>query len=483
MDATATDADRIDPLAWPADTTPAGALDVGMIEAVHRSDPDGHIVFHRKTGKAFPHVQSIRVRNLAQWIPQLLDELRLDSYMSVNLFAPPGPRHVRTADMCRTLCANFVDADHYKLGLSFEASVAVLYGAVAGHLLPAPSVVARSGRGAYALWVYAERTPATAEAVRLWNEIQARLVGLLERIGADPKAKDLARVLRTPGSYHSRAAARVHYVPSLTAAGDMIAYTLDDMFALVQVPVTWPPPPTLPEARPRELPSIKAQAAGEPMPEGSLYPGDDLPEGDRPQWRGPRARLWDLCRIAEGRGGLAEETCRHFWLMRFAQSLAQMGIHGAKVYALVALANERACRPPQEPREVHDACRAIEKPWMLASGQRPRQTRSDTIAAELGVSAAEARKLNLRVIMPPAERQRRQAEQRQATEARKRHKQDDRQARRERIRALYADWQATGRIPRNGWLAGELGVSPETVRRDCLALGLPIARRGRPGKP
>ena len=77
--------------------------------------------------------------------------------------------------------------------------------------LPKPTYMIRSGRGLYAKWLFREEMgPAN---LPVWNALQRSLCATFKAIGADVRARDIARVLRPVGSINSKAPeAPVHLV-------------------------------------------------------------------------------------------------------------------------------------------------------------------------------------------------------------------------------------------------------------------------------
>jgi hypothetical protein len=68
--------------------------------------------------------------------------------------------------------------------------------------IPPPSFAMDSGRGLYLIWLHDRLPPA---ALKRWDHVQGRIQKCLDPFGADPAAKDAARVLRLPGSTNSKA--------------------------------------------------------------------------------------------------------------------------------------------------------------------------------------------------------------------------------------------------------------------------------------
>jgi hypothetical protein len=111
----------------------------------------------------------------------------------------------------RSLNAAYSDVDFYKAeeDLNFEQALSAVHRLVRGEMLPPPSIIVDSGRGAYLLWRLHEEnsrdtgvkiTGADDPRLRIYEACQRKLQIILAMIGADPNATDPARVLRTPGS-------------------------------------------------------------------------------------------------------------------------------------------------------------------------------------------------------------------------------------------------------------------------------------------
>ena len=149
---------------------------------------------------------------------------------------------------------------------------------------PAPSIAIGSGRGMYLIWLH---SPIPRAALPRWRACQERLKDILANLGADPKARDAARVLRVVGTRHRRARATVEALttarearPFDELADRILPYTraeLHDMrvqkaLRRSQKPL-WTPPKdftqaTLWEARLSDLQALREfRWFGEPMPD------------------------------------------------------------------------------------------------------------------------------------------------------------------------------------------------------------------------
>lgn len=129
-----------------------------------------------------------------------------DVFFSINAFG----KH-RRLDCLAQLNALFVDLDPIQATLFQDrdfllSSIRDLVPTV----LPDPNILVSSGRGHWLLWLL-EPTP--AQALPLWMEIENHLVTSLAHLGADPKAKDVTRVMRLPGSINSKSGHRVSFEP------------------------------------------------------------------------------------------------------------------------------------------------------------------------------------------------------------------------------------------------------------------------------
>ena len=465
---------------WPPDEMPADQLDINTIELMHKGDPHGHVVFARRVEEGIKHVASIQVNDLRGLLPGFVEYLLDDSYMSVNTFKGPSGGSFRRTDMLRKLHACYVDLDFYKLDppLTFEKARFILFGMVMSGWLPEPSIIASSGRGMYAFWLFAEPPEATRETHQLYREAQKQLNEICRRLGADPRARDAARVLRTPGSHHTGAGKRVQYVVQADQEGELFAYLLPTLAERVsssygEVKRLWQAEetPLLPSRLPATLPAVKPTKAGEPLPEGSLMPtGLPIPR-TRVQTRAYKL-LQELTRLVEQRGGIPRETYRHCFLWRCAGCLNALGYRDNALFAVVNDINLRACRPAQKPHEVFAAC---SNPLLFMRDEKTGAIRfvtNDELTADMGATVEEAREQAFNILVPPQERERRQQIRKAKAESRQAATDERRRWLRECID--QADLTKPFRSYRD--LAKEFSdqfddVSYETIRNDLAALG------------
>lgn len=195
----------------------------------------------------FRPLVSIRASELDTIFPQFLPQLLRDSYVSVNAdwrlrtFGdprspdyPPFGYPLHRTDKLRYLNAAFVDLDHYKLGMRAGAVIGALVDLQDAGILPYFSMLVRSGRGLWALWFICD--PANSEQsagafvdrLDLYGRIQTALIERTLQLGADSAARDAARYVRLPGSWHTDGESTVQWM--IQGTGDSAyVYTLEDL--------------------------------------------------------------------------------------------------------------------------------------------------------------------------------------------------------------------------------------------------------------
>jgi len=115
----------------------------------------------------------------------------------------------RSVSDVRALPCAFVDLDYYKLpGLkSYTPEQLLELVRCAMPWLPCPTLLFSSGRGAYFIWVF--DAPLSVAELPAWQATESNIIDAMRPYGADPAARDAARVLRIAGSWHPGANAQV----------------------------------------------------------------------------------------------------------------------------------------------------------------------------------------------------------------------------------------------------------------------------------
>lgn len=122
-----------------------------------------------------------------------------DTYFTVNEFH--GWRITR---LLSSLRACYVDIDLGRPATRYDLEAA--QDLLSHAQLPWPSFVVFTGRGLHLYWC---TKPTPAKALPVWQAIETKLIDALKPIGADPKARDCARVLRIAGTVNSKTGAEV----------------------------------------------------------------------------------------------------------------------------------------------------------------------------------------------------------------------------------------------------------------------------------
>ena len=158
----------------------------------------------------------------------------LNTYLSQSGFAQPGGR--RTVGQVRALTSWWVDLDSYKLPAFAGLDAEQMLNAAIERFpwLPTPTLLVSSGRGSYLVWAF--NAPVGVERLAQWQEVEDRLVWMLEPFGADAAARDAARILRVVGSFHLVAGDRVR----ASRIGDAVSFERMRQLVLQHAPVKSP---------------------------------------------------------------------------------------------------------------------------------------------------------------------------------------------------------------------------------------------------
>lgn len=132
---------------------------------------------------------------------QLPDRLP-DAYFSLNEFG----RHRRTESLIN-LNTLYVDIDLHSLFTQPDFVLNELQ-KLSGVVFPQPSMICHSGRGLWLLWLI---KPLPIHALDFWARCQAYLISQLAYLGADPKVKDVTRVMRLPNTVNSKSSQLTYF--------------------------------------------------------------------------------------------------------------------------------------------------------------------------------------------------------------------------------------------------------------------------------
>lgn len=436
---------------------PPTSPDLSPLRLFHRNEHSFVVFMHRErpTDEGLKPLKHLRVADFVRRAPPR-SALRSDGYFSINGFRRWGTR--RTVDLS-ALNAAAVDLD-FDRGPSpptWQQVVEVVEGAVRNEWLPLPSILVRSGRGAWLVWLLMDETdPTIAPSGRPWNQrflraINERIASLianhLPQLCPDFASADLTRCLRVPGSTNSRSASHVSFLVHETPWGTPPLYTLDNLASALGVVA-----PSFRRSQPSllnvELPRKRGPARG-----GRMNLTHLLSE-----------RLHEIELVEASRGGFREGH-RNATGLVLATTLRGLHRSPDEVEDYVAEFAAR-CRPALTSTEIR---------WLVNSSVRPYRFGNATIARQLGVSVEESDALGLRHIRPnfrPKNPEANISKGRRESAAR----------RRAALRLLVDGLE--GRLPSLRELSSILAVAVRTAARDLDSLGIARSRkRGRSKSP
>ena len=218
----------------------------------------------------------------------------LDTWISQATFDLPRRKVINL----QSVGLLFVDLDTYRVadlrGKTAEGQTAELLLRCDGLGIPRPSVVLFSGRGLQPKWLLTQAVRRVD--VMAWNAAERALVRLLAPFGADPQAKDAARVLRLDRTINTKSGERCRVVHVTGTAACPARYDFGELReTLVGL---------APEVLPRDRPD-GARILALPASEGIR----------RLNW----TRLEDLRRLWRLRGGVREgfRELTLFWQLVF----------------------------------------------------------------------------------------------------------------------------------------------------------------------
>ncbi len=377
----------------------------------------------------------------------LLDQYRGqdDVYLSTQRF-----RGRRRISELLSMGALFADLDYYgRPQLAAEDPRRVLdlaLGTLSMAGVPAPSLAISSGRGMYLIWLH---SPIPRAALPRWRACQERLKDLLAPLGADPKARDAARVLRVVGTRHRRAGVEVE---ALTTARE--ARPFDELADAI-----------LPYTR-AEVRDLRVQRAHRRSQEPLWTPPKDFTQASL--WE---ARLSDLQALRGLRWfGEPMSDYRDRWLFLAGAAMSWISPPEVLYRELHALAEEvGGWTPGRTDSKMHAIFRTARE---HQAGKRaewdgvklsPRyKFRNETIIDWLEITPEEERRLKTIISDDERRRRDRERDENRRREAGAMTRKDyEGRARERRLGALELREKGLSRAQ----IAAELGVSLSTVKR------------------
>lgn len=433
--------------------------DISKLELIHglERQQDGYIGFCSKVNDKHHDLAGVRIDRLREYLPGILDFILEDSYFTVNasykvkpykskLTGLPAPE--RQEIYLRYLNATYADLDFYKAGgLDWGDMLAIIAKAQDAGRLPPASIIGRSGRGAYLLWLLtSERQGAQQRAfpeeIQTYKQINKAIIERLDaidkRLGAD-HIYDAARILRIPGSTNTKAQQKVEFIIQVVK-GTIPVYTLNALSCFFGLP-------------PAQFYQI--------IHDDSFFGRAIKSRGSCPRRRlgreaSAKYRLLDITTISAHIGGFPQGRRRKL-LIKFVQIAKTAGYPYSKIFGdLKGLAAQ--CRPPypSDPNDI-PLQKLMDEIWL----QPTRRFLNWKLAKDFDVTPEMAEELQLRSIVPETVQERRKE---QISE-----QEQKRNERRAAIKEILEDSPAAKpSLRRMLALLSEQGIETniETIRKD-----------------
>lgn len=126
----------------------------------------------------------------------------VDVYISVNQM---GASRKQESLLYTTMFYTDLDIYHTdKAGITKERLIEQVLAHCEFYDIPCPNLIVYSGNGYYLKWIYSEKMARKDLPINRYNDVQKSINRIFLDFGADPKAMDVSRVLRLPGTINSK---------------------------------------------------------------------------------------------------------------------------------------------------------------------------------------------------------------------------------------------------------------------------------------
>ena len=213
----------------------------------------------------------------------------------------------RKRNVC-ALNAFIVDLDYYNENLTREQVLFALPFVLTDYNIPYPTAIQDSGNGLYLIWKLNNQIVNDQVMVRLYERITSTLSERLKEIGADPKATDVLRLFRLPGTINYKKDKGKKYSQVLELNEHLI-YDLDDFSEEIL------PPLKRKKKRKRKSPSKRGLRGSNKPSVGFLFNPYTL----------NMARINDFVKLVEMRD-YEMSGSRHIFIVYYIAFLMQAGI-------------------------------------------------------------------------------------------------------------------------------------------------------------
>ncbi len=370
-----------------------------LIRALHRAKGSGVVLLATDEEGEVKTLGGCRVEELEQHRELLEKHLSGTLFLTINSF-PISKNPVATGlnFACREgeraldLNATWVDLDTGRATgedgarLKTETALEKFWELVGIGKLPRPSLIVKSGRGAWILYLLHDREDkdrppkAGKKTLAMQRAICEELARQLSHLGADPKSVDPARVFRVPYSTNPKSKRRARWDYFTDPDGKTLTYSLGELIEKLGVKVEW-------EKR-----------------KGAFYGSRTIKNrGSSPlringKIERARRRCSDIEKVSDHRKGFKEG---HRWhvLTAYAHLLRAAEVNDDQLKARVeTLAQE--CRPPF-PSSKSDGTTAQIVKNAIDRTHPEHNFKEATLFQHLNLTEKEARSLELVSILTP----------------------------------------------------------------------------------
>jgi hypothetical protein len=415
--------------------------DISVIETIHRGK-DAFVGFVRKPNRPkydkngnhrnFENLASISTSNLEREFSRLSIWLYSDSYFTVNSPFRAAfwknnmtgfPDVERKEKNLRYLNACYVDLDIGRPNdelpekrLTFPAAMNIVSSLIKRGEIPQPSIIARSGRGAYLLWLLCEKGKpekppgAWPETIVLYKQINKAIGNKLTAVAWDKCAHDAARVLRVPGSIHSKVKCAVHYEIQYDENGNPLFYSLEELASLYNIKIK---ERILPAKKLKILSLVENPKYRKTKNKGSR------PKGIKGQKSLNKKRIQDLISLEKHEGGF-KKGFRRRRLTLYAELLRRLYPEEKTIKAVKKMA--RNCNPPYPSDATDPPIETIVKNIYSGKPGSVRNWTNPRLCKELRINYELAKELNLiTIVLPEITKERKNQPGKREIERQKRH--------------------------------------------------------------
>lgn len=294
--------------------------DEPLLYHTHIKNKSANAYFFSKTPQ-FTYVKDGEIKKTVQLrcsLTKLAQEIKkylnlIDVYISVNEM---GASRKQESLLYTTMFYSDLDIYHTdKKDLTHEQVIEQILAHCEFYDIPCPNLIIYSGNGYYLKWLYSEKMSRTNFSITRYNQVQKSINRIFTDFGADPKAMDVSRVLRLPGTFNSKTGklCEVIYLQDERLSADL----MHNIFTQYYVPDPEKAQPIKPTRNVKE----KVETVKQPKPE-LVYKKRDpskAPKITLSRMQLPKDRYDDLKTLIKLRNGDVDNSRMTFlfWLLNF----------------------------------------------------------------------------------------------------------------------------------------------------------------------